>query len=226
MRVLVIIPAYNEDSNIECVVDSLMNNYNQFDYIVVNDGSKDKTADLCRSRGYNFLDLPINVGLAGAFQAGMKYAYKHGYDAAIQFDGDGQHRPEYIEMMQNEISKGYDIVIGSRFLTNAKKFSLRMTGSFILGFAIRIVTGTKISDPTSGMRMYGQKMIKEYANNMNFGPEPDTLAYIMRKGAKVTEIQVSMDERLYGTSYLSFANSVMYMVRMILSIFLIQWFRK
>lgn len=96
-KVLIIIPAYNEAENIVNVVENLKSNYRIFDYVVVNDGSKDNTAKICREHNYNLVDLPINLGLAGAFQAGMKYAFYHDYDYAIQYDGDGQHNPEYIE---------------------------------------------------------------------------------------------------------------------------------
>ena len=93
--ILLIIPAYNEEGNISRVVDNLISNYKDLDYVVVNDGSRDNTAKICYEKSYNILDLPINLGLAGAFQAGMKYAYKYNYKYAIQFDGDGQHRAEY-----------------------------------------------------------------------------------------------------------------------------------
>lgn len=96
-EVLIIIPAYNEQDNIKRVVDNLIENYPQYDYVVVNDGSRDHTRRICRENGYRLLDLPVNLGLAGGFQAGMKYAYRAGYKYAIQFDADGQHRPEYIE---------------------------------------------------------------------------------------------------------------------------------
>jgi len=94
MKTLIIIPAYNEQDNIRRVVDNLIENYPQFDYVVINDGSRDDTALICRHNGYNLIDLPVNLGLAGGFQTGLKYAYKHGYDAAIQFDADGQHLPQ------------------------------------------------------------------------------------------------------------------------------------
>jgi len=116
MRILVIIPAYNEAENIERVVENLIQNYPQYDYVVVNDGSKDNTAKICRMRGYELLDLPVNLGLTGAFQTGMRYANAKGYDAAIQFDGDGQHDPSYIaEMVETMERDQCDIVIGSRF---------------------------------------------------------------------------------------------------------------
>ena len=160
MKILVVIPAYNEEANIERVVKNLIDNYPQYDYVVVNDGSKDQTAEICKKNHFNLLDQPINLGLAGAFQTGMKYAYKMGYDAAIQFDGDGQHRPEYIEKMVAEIQNGMDIVIGSRFVSGQKPSSLRMLGSNIIESMIKITTGNTIKDPTSGMRMYNKKILK------------------------------------------------------------------
>ena len=139
-KVLLVIPAYNEEKNIERVVDQLTESFPELDYIVVNDGSKDRTAEICRKRGYRLLDLPVNLGLAGCFQAGMKYAWEKGYRYAIQFDGDGQHRPEFIKTMREKMDEGYDIVIGSRFVTEKKDWSFRMLGSRIIGAAIRLIT--------------------------------------------------------------------------------------
>jgi glycosyltransferase involved in cell wall biosynthesis len=225
-KVLLVIPAYNEEKNIEKVVDRLINEFPQLDYIVVNDGSKDSTADICRRRGYHLLDLPVNLGLAGCFQAGMKYACEKGYRYAIQFDGDGQHRPEYIEPMRKKMEEGYDIVIGSRFVEKKKDWSPRMVGSRIIGAAIFLTTGARLTDPTSGMRLFSQKMIEEFAHNLNYGPEPDTVSFLMKQGAKVAEVQVTIDERTEGESYLKPLTAVHYMTRMLLSILLIQNFRK
>lgn len=224
--VLVIIPAYNEQDNIKRVVDNLIQNYPQYDYVVVNDGSKDNTKAICRENDYRLLDLPVNLGLAGGFQAGMKYAYQKGYDYAIQFDADGQHRPEYIEDIVKKMDEGFDIVIGSRFVMKKKEVSLRMLGSRLISTAIRLTTGVKIKDPTSGMRMFNKAMIKECALNINYGPEPDTVSYLVKNGAKVSEVQVEMDERIAGESYLNLVNSIYYMVRMLISIVVIQNFRK
>lgn len=224
--ILIIVPAYNEELNIERVVDELIEKYPQYDYVVVNDGSKDNTAKICRKRGYNLLDLPVNLGLAGAFQTGLKYAYYKGYEYAIQFDADGQHRPEYIAGMAEELKKGADIVIGSRFVTEKKSMSPRMLGSRLISLAIKITTGKRIKDPTSGMRMFNRKLIKEMAQNMNYGPEPDTISYLIKNGAKVSEVQVKMEERIAGESYLNFAKSIAYMIRMVTSILFIQNFRK
>ena len=225
-ELLIIIPAYNEEENIENVVSFICKNYSQYDYVVVNDGSKDHTADICREKGYELLDLPVNLGLAGAFQAGLKYAYAKGYSYAIQFDADGQHRPEFISSMLERIKQGYDIVIGSRFVNERKGKSLRMLGSKMITVAIKITTGVRVADPTSGMRMFSRSMIGEFAQNLNYGPEPDTVSYLLKNGARVSEVPVHMEERQAGESYLNLANSAKYMVKMLTSILLVQNFRK
>ena len=224
-KVLLVIPAYNEEANIRMVVDELVNHYPQLDYVVVNDGSKDRTAQICREYGYNLLDLPVNLGLAGCFQAGMKYAYMKGYEYAIQFDGDGQHRPEYIDSMREKMEEGYDIVIGSRFVDRKKDMSMRMIGSRLIAGAIKLTTGVTVTDPTSGMRMFNRKMIKEFALNINYGPEPDTVSYLLKQGAKIAEVPVKIAERAGGESYLKPMVAARYMVRMLISILFIQNFR-
>ena len=224
--ILLVIPSYNEEKNIEKVVDELIRDFPQLDYLVINDGSTDNTAAICRKNGYHMLDLPVNLGLAGCFQAGMKYAYEKGYQYAIQFDGDGQHRPEYIEKMREKMDEGYDIVIGSRFVDKPKNFSMRMIGSRMIEAAIRMTTGVKVNDPTSGMRMFNREMIKTFALCLNYGPEPDTVSFLIKQGAKVAEVQVEIAERLAGESYLKPIVAAKYMMRMMISILLIQNFRK
>lgn len=225
-KVLIIIPAYNESENIERVVDNLINNFPQYDYVVVNDGSTDNTADICRKRGYRLLDLPVNLGLSGGVQAGFKYGYAKGYKYVVQFDGDGQHRPEYIEkLLETMENEQTDIAIGSRFVDKPRPRSLRMTGSRIIGAFIRLTTGRNVKDPTSGMRMFNRKMMSSFVYKMNYGPEPDTISYLIRKGAKVKEIQVEMNDRTAGESYLNLWRSAEYMFRMCMSILFIQWFR-
>ena len=168
----------------------------------------------------------MNLGLAGAFQTGLRYAAEHGYDCAMQLDADGQHLPRYIAPMLEELEAGADIVIGSRFITVLKPRTLRMVGSYLISWAIRLTTGQPICDPTSGMRMFNRRLLEEFAQNLNYGPEPDTISYLIKNGAVVKEVQVEMAERTAGESYLNFARSVQYMVKMGLSILLIQWFRK
>lgn len=224
--ILLVIPSYNEEKNIQTVVGELERDFPELDYIVVNDGSTDRTAEICRENGYRLLDLPVNLGLAGCFQAGMKYAYKKGYRYAIQFDGDGQHRPEFIDAMRKKMDEGYDIVIGSRFVDSPKDFSPRMVGSRLIAGAIRLTTGVRIVDPTSGMRMFNRKMIQEFALRLNYGPEPDTISFLVKQGARVAEVPVKIAERLAGESYLKPLVAVKYMVRMLISILFIQNFRK
>lgn len=226
MKCLVIIPAYNEEENIVRVVENLKNNYPMYDYVIINDGSSDHTASICREKGYELLDLPVNLGLAGAFQTGLKYAYRKGYDYAIQFDADGQHRPEFIEPMLQKIQEGYDIVIASRFVNEKKPHSMRMLGSNLISAAMKLTTGHRVKDPTSGMRLFNKKMIAEFALNLNYGPEPDTISYLLKQGATIAEVQAKMDERIAGESYLNLTKSMMYMLRMLVSILMIQNFRK
>lgn len=224
-KVLIVIPAYNEEKNICRVVDELRKNYSEFDYVVVNDGSKDKTVQLCYENNYCVIDLQVNLGLAGAVQTGMKYAYTNNYGYAVQFDADGQHLPEYICKLKEQIDEGNDIVIGSRFVKEKKPCTMRMLGSNMISFAIKLSTGKVIKDPTSGMRIYNRKMIEKFANSLNFGPEPDTISHLVHNGVKVSEVQVEMKERIAGESYLNFYKSIMYMIRMFCSILIIQNFR-
>lgn len=227
MRLLMIIPAYNEAKNIKRVVYSVQETYPEYDYIVVNDGSKDNTAQICKQNGFKFLDLPINLGLSGGIQTGMKYAYQYGYDAVIQIDGDGQHQASYIEKLVDCMEETHaDIVIGSRFKEVKKEKSLRMFGSEIIRFLIKWTTHRNIMDPTSGMRIYNRRVMKAYTTEMNFNPEPDTISYLIKCGAKVVESQVEMSERDGGESYLNWKNSIIYMVKVCFSILVIQMFRK
>lgn len=225
-KLLIVIPAYNEEENIKSVVTHIQEQYKEYDYIVVNDGSKDRTADICYENGYEILDLPVNLGLAGAFQTGLKYAFREGYQYVVQFDADGQHCPEFISLMLEKIEEGYDIVIGSRFVNIKKNKSIRMIGSRMITLAIKMTTGIRVSDPTSGMRMFSKNMIQEFAQNLNYGPEPDTISYLIKNGARVSEVSVKMKERQFGTSYLDFIGSIKYMIKMLVSILIIQNFRK
>jgi len=227
MKTLLIIPAYNEAENIERVAETVRKQYPQYDFVVINDGSQDETAAICRKRGYPLLDLPVNLGLSGAFQTGMRYAAQKGYDAAVQLDGDGQHDPGYIAPMMEKMEReNCDIVIGSRFYEKKKPHSLRMLGSRLISFAIRLTTGKRLTDPTSGMRLYSRAMIRSFAGSFDYTPEPDTISLLMKHGISVSEVQVNMRERIAGTSYLTLSRSVMYMLHMAISILVLQPFRK
>lgn len=225
-RLLVIIPAYNEEESISSTVDELTSTLPGVDYVVVNDGSKDGTERICLEHGYNYVSLPVNSGLTVGFQTGMKYALRNGYDYALQFDADGQHRPEYIsKMLDLAVAEDVDIVIGSRFVNKCKEVSARMLGSRIITVAIKLTTGKRVADPTSGMRMFNRKMIERFANDDSLNPEPESISYLMKKGAKVREVQVEMRERQAGESYLNIPKSISYMARACISILFVQWFR-
>lgn len=226
MKALLIIPAYNEEESLKATIDSLSVLNKSIDYIIVNDGSKDGTVQVCRDNKYPFLDLATNLGLAGALQAGVKYAYRHNYDCVIQFDADGQHLPEYVDSLVEAV-KSSDIAIGSRFVNEKKPHTLRMLGNSLISAAIKITTGKTIKDPTSGMRAFNKRMIKQFALGLNFGPEPDTISYLIKRAdAKVVEVPVKMADRYAGDSYLNPWTSVMYMLRMTISILFIQLIRK
>ena len=225
MKVLLIVPAYNEEENIVRVCNNLRENFSQYDFVVINDGSSDNTLKLCEDNHFPVISLPVNLGLAGGFQTGMKYAYITGYDCDVHFDADGQHLPEYVKTLIKEIENGSDIVIGSRFVTKKKPFTMRMLGSFMISTVIKLTTGRKIKDPTSGMRAFSKTVLKECAEKVNYGPEPDTMAYFIKQGKKVEEVQVEMTERVAGESYLNFSRSIMYMLRMMISLIFIQSFR-
>ena len=143
---LIIIPAYNEEGSIENVVNNIIRNYSQYDYVIINDGSKDRTSAICHANSYNIVDLPVNLGLAGAFQTGLRYAYEQGYKKAVQFDADGQHLPEYISVLEAKMNEGYEMVIGSRFVTEKRETSLRMMGNILISAAIKLTTGKTINE--------------------------------------------------------------------------------
>lgn len=225
-KLLVIIPAFNEEECIKSTVDELVDVAPDLSFIVINDGSTDCTAEICRENGYPMIDLPVNSGLTSAFQVGMKYAFRNGYQYAAQFDADGQHMPSaLVEMYSSALSSGSDIVIGSRFVDAKKDFSPRMIGSRLISFMIKLTTRASVTDPTSGLRLFNRKMIERFATDRSLNPEPESIAYLIRKGASVSEIQCSMRERQAGESYLTFSKSISYMIRACSSILFVQWFR-
>ncbi len=226
MKTLVIIPAYNEHECLKNTVDLLVETLPDIDFVVVNDGSKDDTYDICLAEGYPCINLPINTGLTSAFQAGMKYAYRNGYDCAVQFDADGQHLPEYIPLMQKAMeNEKADVVIASRFMNGERPKGARGAGSRLLSSLIRLTTRAHITDPTSGMRMYSKALIERYSQGFDLAPEPDTIAYFARKGYKIIEIPATMRERQGGTSYFDVPHIIAYMSKECSALILFQWFR-
>ena len=225
-ELLLILPAYNEKLNIGSVIDKLHVNCRDADILVVDDGSKDDTFEVCKKLGVSVARHDVNLGLASAVRTGMKYALSKGYQYAMQFDSDGQHDETKVSAMLKEAKEGnFDIVIGSRFLTGDKPPFLKSIGKNLISFCIMLTSGAKITDPTSGMRLYNSSVMEKFALSSHFSPEPDMLAFMLRKGARVTEIPVIMHDRQSGRSYLDMIESTRYMFRMITSILVVQWFR-
>lgn len=222
MKVLVVVPAYNEELNIEKTIKDITTNTN-YDYIVINDCSRDKTLEVCQKNGFNVLSLPVNYGLTSVVQLGMKYAYKNDYDIVIQFDGDGQHQAKYLKDLVKQIEENNcDVAIGSRFVTEKKPKTMRMMGSNLISLAIKLVTLKTIKDPTSGMRAYNRKAIEMFVKDASLTPEPDTIVYMLKKKMKIKEVQVEMKEREFGESYLNPIKSMQYMANMFFSIIFIR----
>lgn len=221
-KVLIIVPAYNEELNIEKTIKDLTSQ-TDYDYLIINDCSKDNTKEVCEKNGFNIISLPINYGLTSGIQVGMKYAFQNGYDIVIQFDGDGQHQAKYLKDLVKEIEEeNCNIAIGSRFVTKKKPKNMRMFGSILLTIAIKITTGKTIKDPTSGMRAYDKTAIEQFIKNSGLTPEPDTLVYMLKKKMKIKEVQVEMKEREFGESYLKPIKSAQYMINMFFSILFIR----
>lgn len=227
MRILAVVPAYNEEECLKDTISNLVATCPSVDYVVINDGSADSTWDIVEREGFNGVCLPVNTGLTSAFRTGMKYALAHDYDAVIQFDADGQHDPAYIIPMAEEMERAdADIVIGSRLVDGKTRIAgARGLGSRLISRLIALTTGTTITDPTSGMRMYNHAMIEMFADGFDVAPEPDTVALVARKGGTVVEVPVEMHERQGGESYLKLSSIIRYMSRTCLSILLFQWFR-
>lgn len=219
-KVLIVIPAYNEADNILNTVSGVVEH--GYDYIVVNDGSRDATLDVCRSNGLNVLDLPMNLGIGGAVQAGHKYAQRFGYDIDIQLDGDGQHDPAYLDALVREVASGADLVIGSRFLEKTDGFQstfMRRVGITWLSAMLKLCTGRRVSDPTSGFRACGRRAIDLFCASYPVDyPEPESIAVAIKSGLFVKEVSVEMRERQGGTSSIGGLSSVYYMLKVSLAI--------
>lgn len=220
MKVLVIIPAFNEALSIERTVRSVIDA--GFDYVVINDGSSDETVEVCRKNGFSFLDLKENLGIGGAVQAGHKFALGQGYDADVQFDGDGQHEASCIASLIEKLEQGADLAIGSRFVDGNQTFRssfMRRVGIRWISFWIRLFTGTTIADPTSGFRASGRRAMELFCHEYPTDyPEPESIVTALKSGLKVVEAPVVMHERGAGKSSIGALSSVYYMVKVSLAI--------
>ena len=222
MKAIAIIPAYNEEESILNTVHDIKEHAIGFDYIIINDCSKDNTLKVCRENNLNVINLPFNLGIGGGVKTGYIYAYKKGYDFAVQFDGDGQHDAKYLwqmaKIMQNE---NIDMLIGSRFIDNEgfQSTRIRRVGIIFFSWLLRLLFGQTISDPTSGMRMCNRRVMKIFASNYPIDyPEPETTARLLNKHFKVKEFPVRMRQRQGGISSISPMQSIYYMVKVTLAI--------
>lgn len=229
MKSLVIIPAYNEEKSILRTVEDIKKNAPEFDYIIINDCSTDSTLSICREAGIPVLNLPINLGIGGAVQTGYLYAKKNRYDYAVQFDGDGQHDAAFLQKMRDfMVDNQLNMLIGSRFIEKEgfQSSGLRRFGIRYFSLLIRIITGKKITDPTSGMRMADKEVIAMYADCYPKDyPEPESVVAILQAGKKVEEYPVIMRERVDGVSSISPVKSIYYMIKVTLAI-LVEWIRR
>lgn len=222
MKVLVIIPAYNEEGNIENTVKDLNEKSPDCDLIVINDCSTDATKNVLKNKTINYIDLPVNLGIGGGVQTGYLYAMEHDYDIAIQFDGDGQHDASYIKDLIAPIESGHaDVVIGSRFIEKKgfQSSTMRRMGIGFLSRLIRLLCGVRVKDVTSGMRAVNKKMICEFAcNYAQDYPEPEAILAAGLLGARIVEVPVCMHERQNGVSSINALKSVYYMIKVSLAL--------
>jgi len=229
-KILIIIPAYNEEDNIlntyQSIVDYNSNHATDYDVIVINDGSRDNTEKILIDNNIPHISLIHNLGIGGAVQTGYKYALEHDYDIAVQFDGDGQHDINYVKTITGPITKGEcDMCIGSRFVTKTKEgfksSAARRLGINIISFNIKLKTGKKIYDTTSGFRAANKKIINLFANNYPTEyPEPISTVRVINNGYNVMEKPVIMHERIGGKSSIGSWKNAYYMINVILSILL------
>lgn len=222
MKILVIIPCYNEQESIEMVIENLKANAPFADYLIVNDCSTDKTLRILQANGMNYINNPVNLGIGGGVQAGYLYARENGYDVAVQMDGDGQHDPKYLEKVCAPVIDGtYDMCIGSRFIEKEgfQSSFMRRLGINIISFMIKLFTGKKIYDVTSGYRACNKELINFFADNYaDDYPEPEAIITSVLSGFKVGEVPVVMVERQGGTSSIRSLKSAYYMIKVCLAL--------
>lgn len=230
-KILLVIPAYNEEESILKVVNKIYDynkeNNTNYSVVVINDGSKDKTEEILCENKINHIKLINNLGIGGAVQTGYKYARENDYDVAVQFDGDGQHDIRYVrDIIKPIIDNDANMVIGSRFIDKStskfKSSKARQIGIKMISFFIKLVTSKKIYDTTSGFRAVDKELIKKFSNSYPVEyPEPVSTTEILKKGYKVEEVAVSMNERETGISSIRMWKNCYYMINVILYILVI-----
>ena len=226
MRVLAIIPAYNEERSLPGVVSAIRRAC-PADVCVVDDGSTDGTAALARRLDVILLSNPLNLGIGGAVQVGYLWAREHGYDAAVQVDGDGQHDPSFLPSLLEPLeARRADLVVGSRFLARDgegfRSTWVRRAGIRYLSWALVARCGARVTDPTSGFRAASRSAIELFARSYPSDyPEPESIAIAARRGLRVAEIPVTMRERLHGESSITPLKTLYYLVKVTLALVLL-----
>jgi hypothetical protein len=223
-KIIVIIPAYNEEATVGMVVESVRANAPYADIIVINDGSNDATSHVARSAGAKVLDHMFNLGIGASMQTGYKYAKLGGHDIAVQFDADGQHPARQIcELIKPVVDGRADVVVGSRFLEKGGGYKpglSRSAGMAIFSRLVSLILMERVTDTTSGFRAVGKDVISFFCRNYpDDYPEVEALVLLHKKGFKIVEIPVSMVERAGGRSSITPLRSVYYMVKVFLAIF-------
>jgi glycosyltransferase involved in cell wall biosynthesis len=222
MKILMIVPAYNEEKSLPGVIQDLRNHAAYADVLVVDDGSCDATAHIATKLGVSVLRLPFNLGIGGAMQAGYLYADRQGYDIAVQFDGDGQHiAAEIGKLLQCITSGSADIVAGSRFLIPGgyQTPATRKVGMWIFSFLLSRILGMRVTDTTSGFRAANRPVIEYFAQHYPEDyPEVETLVLVHKKHFRINEVPVMMRERTGGRSSITAVRSVYYMIKVLLAV--------
>jgi glycosyltransferase involved in cell wall biosynthesis len=224
VSVIIIVPAFNESENIKRVVNDIKKENANWDILVVNDCSLDNTSAIAKLTKQAFvLDLPFNLGIGGAVQAGFKYAKTHNYDIAIKYDGNGQHLPDEIKTLLNVLSENNaDVVIGSRFLEKHDGFKstlMRRVGIKIFQILNSMLIKQKITDNTSGFIAFNKQVISFFAEHYPTDyPEPESIINLKKNGFVIKEVFVKMQHRQGGKSSISGLKSVYYMLKVILAI--------
>ena len=221
LKTLIIIPAYNEEGNIEKVINNLVENFSQYDYLIVNDGSTDRTKHICSQKNYHVINLVVNMGIGGAVQTGYRYARENNYDVAVQIDGDGQHDVSFLQEMLSFIENGdADVVIGSRFVEKEgfQSSAVRRIGINFLSILGKLLTGVRVRDITSGYRAVNAKFINIFATDYPADyPEPEAMVITAVYGGRIREYPVIMKEREFGTSSITFKKACYYMCKVSLA---------